>query len=537
MSYTSEKDTDRLFNNYWEKIFNKPYNTKTNKELFNQLIPDGWEIINNTLFIIENKKYYKHKHKAKLQLQNYIDIIYENNKFNEFDIIYLIFGYGDSVINFNYHIYKYSNNKIIKIKDKLETIKEQMTLTDEFDEKEIHKFNQYLYDTCPNVIKSQKTLFVASILLTLYIDPNFLKDYNPDKPGFIIALKMLELIQTYFNDEIFTNQFNFLKKSLNNKYLYDLINKITIDIKKYRLKSFPLGNDFKNLLNYNTLTGCYDLNGKDILNKFYSEFCKYDKNDDSKTGVVLTPYDIVELMVKELNIQESDNILDFCTGTGSFLLEAGKYTKKLIGCECNEERFTLTKCNFILNNYDYKQLYYNSCFNQIFPKVEKSIINPPFSCNIPDEDVEENITNWKSYNNEQKFLLYQVQNLKINGIGAAIIPRNNFNNSVDKINKFKKELLKHIQILKIINCNNKVFVPVATIECAIIIYKRIPSTKKCNISYNVKIVDYTDDGYEIKKKLRIKVKEPEIKEQIRNLNYKDDWNFKKTLIYQIILIN
>ena len=126
-------------------------------------------------------------------------------------------------------------------------------------------------------------------------------------------------------------------------------------------------------------------------------------------------------MVKELNIKETDTVLDFCTGTGSFLLEAGKYSKHLIGCECNEERFTLTKCNFILNGSDYKQLYHNSCFNQEFPKVNKSIINPPFSCDIPDEDIEENITNWKSYNEEQKFLLYQVQCLKEGGLGACTV--------------------------------------------------------------------------------------------------------------------
>ena len=95
-------------------------------------------------------------------------------------------------------------------------------------------------------------------------------------------------------------------------------------------------------------------------------------------------------MVKELNIKETDTVLDFCTGTGSFLLEAGKYSKHLIGCECNNERYTLSKCNFILNKYPYNNLFYNNCFNQEFPKVDKSIINPPFSCNSPDENVKEN---------------------------------------------------------------------------------------------------------------------------------------------------
>ena len=44
---------------------------------------------------------------------------------------------------------------------------------------------------------------------------------------------MLELIQNQYNDEIFTTQFNFLKKTLNNKYLYDLINKLYVNVKDY----------------------------------------------------------------------------------------------------------------------------------------------------------------------------------------------------------------------------------------------------------------------------------------------------------------
>ena len=455
--------------------------------------------------IFENKKEFKDLNIAKNQLLKYLKLVKSNNKFEQFNKIYLIIGYGDEEINFNYKIYEYKDSKLVKINLLLENIRESMELKTEFDDKDIHKFN---HDTIQDLNKSEKTLFVASMLLTLNIDPNFLKDYNPDKPGFIIATRILELIQNEYNDESFTSKFNFLKRSLNNKYLYDLMSKLTIDVKNY---------------------------SKDILNKFYSEFCKWDRNNDSENGVVLTPHDIVELMVKELNIKKGESVLDFCTGTGSFLLEAGKYTDNLIGCECNNERYTLSKCNFILNKFNYNNLYYSSCFNQEFPKVDKSIINPPFSCKVKDENVKEDITNWKKYNYEQKFLLYQVQCLKENGIGAAIIPRSNFNNNSSE--PFKKELLKHIQILKIINCNNKVFAPDASVECAIIIYKRIKSLDNPINSINVKIIDYTNDGYKIKNKVRVKVSEPKILEQVRNLSYKDDWNYQKDFINDLPDIN
>ena len=510
--FTSEKDTDHLFLTKWTEIFGQKYNTKTNKELFNSLIPDGWQIINNILFIIENKKEYKDLNIAKEQLLKYLRLVKQNNKFEQFKNIYLIVGYGDEDINFNYKIYQYNseNKKLLKINLLLENIRDKMELKDDFDEREIHDFNQYLYDNGILLNKSQKTLFVASLLLALKVDSNFIINYDINKPGFIIADKIIELINKGYNDPIFTSQFKFIQKSLKNQYLYDLVKKLYIDIKKY---------------------------GKDILNKFYSEFCKYDKNDDSKLGVVLTPHDIVELMVNELNIKETDTILDFCTGTGSFLLESGKYSKHLIGCEYNEERYALCKCNFILNDYDCKNVYYNSCFNQEFPKVNKSIINPPFSCNSSDENVEENITNWKSYNKEQRFLLYQAQCLKENGIGAAIIPRSNFNNTVKKTNEFKQELMKHIQILKIYNCNSKVFAPVASVECTIIIYRRIKSINKSYISKNVKIIDYTNDGYELKKKIRTKTSEPILTEQVRDLKFNDDWNYQKDFINNLPDIN
>ena len=496
----SEKITDHLLLSEWESVFNCPYNTESNKKLFGRLIPDGWfEYSNNKrkyLFIIENKK--KDKLRGISQLKKYFDVAcnYSNNYTN----IFLISGIGDNKSNFKYQIYVAKNNKITNYDYSLSYIKKQMDYSCDFDESSIHDFNQYMWDNGINLPKSQKTLFVASILLALSIDPDLIKDYDPDKPGFILANKIIDLINDKYSDITFTNQFNFLKKSLNNKYLYDLIKKINIDLKKY---------------------------GKDILNIFYSEFCKYDKNNDSQLGVVLTPHDIVKLMIDNLDIKQDDSVLDFCTGTGSFLLEASKHTNHLIGCENNEERYALLKCNFILNNLDYSNLYFNSCFSQEFGTYDRSIINPPFSTNSSTINlVDKNITNWKSYTNEQKFLLYQVQSLKIGGIGACIIPRSNFNNTIKKTNEFKSELMKHVIINKIINCNSKIFAPVASVECAIIIYTRVKSTDNPQVSKDVTIIDYTNDGYQIKNKIRIKISEPSINEQTRDLDYKSDFNYQ-----------
>ena len=52
---------------------------------------------------------------------------------------------------------------------------------------------------------------------------------------------------------------------------------------------------------------------------------------------------------------------------------------------------------------------------------------------------------------------------------CLICPRSNFNNSSQKQNKFKEELLKYVSVQKIINLNSQVFAPNASVECVIVL--------------------------------------------------------------------
>ena len=378
----------------------------------------------------------------------------------------------------------------------------------EFSEKEIRELNQYLYDNSINLSKSQKTLFIASILICLKIDENIIDNYNDLTNSFLIADRMINIIDEYFSDSLFTNNFNFIKKSIHNKHLYHIFNLISFDIKKY---------------------------GKDILNQFYSEFCIWDRNNDGKLGIVLTPDDIVNIMVNESfkcyyqlhNKDDKDNIrmIDFCTGTGSFLIKGSNYTKALYGCECGDERYSLAKCNFILNDLDYSNLKYNSCFNEPYESnsFDISIINPPFSNKCKDELNPNNTTNWKSYTKEQRFIMYQLELLKVGGIGCCIVPRNNFNNNIKATNKFKYEFMKQANIIKYYKCNNKVFMPNANVECVIIIYQKINKLSEPKIS-NVEIIDYSNDGYKLKKNIRVKYSEPKLITYNKDLQWEDDFN-------------
>ena len=85
--------------NAYEEAFKHQYHTETNI-MFNGLIPDGWDIIDDLLIIIENKKLVKDKNKGKIQLFKYYDNI-EDNKYQT----YLILGIGSNTKSFKYIIY------------------------------------------------------------------------------------------------------------------------------------------------------------------------------------------------------------------------------------------------------------------------------------------------------------------------------------------------------------------------------------------------------------------------------------------------
>ena len=498
----SEKNTDYYMQKAYESVFKHEYHTETNSELFDSLIPDGWDIINDTLIIIENKRLIKDKTKGRDQLFNY----YDNIKDNHYQT-YLILGLGCNKKSFRYVIYDSNKNETTLT---LDNIYDSLHIKPKIDEKEIRDLNQYLYDNSITLSKSQKTLFIASVLLCLKIDDKILDGYDESTNSFLIADRMIDIITTYYDDSLFSNMFYFIKKSIHNKHLYHVFSVIKNDIKLY---------------------------GKDILNQFYSDFCVWDRNNDGKMGIVLTPDDIVDLMVTksfdyyyQFNKEPNPKVIDFCTGTGSFLIKCSKFTNSLYGCECGDERYSLCKCNFILNDLDVKNLSYGSCFNINYQSdyFDISIINPPFNNKCKDELNTNNKTNWKSLSKEQRFIMYQVELLRENGIGCCIVPRSNFNNTIKSVNEFKEKLMNYCQILEVINCNSKVFVPNANVECTILIFRKYNQIKNQSINTKnnqTKIIDYSDDGYKVKKNIRLFDHKPVIREQFKVLKSTDDWNY------------
>ena len=178
----SEKNTDHFMQSYYQTVFNAMYHTEANNEYFNSKIPDGWDIIDNVFIIIENKKLNKQKKEGRDQLFSYYDNLPDNVKSTY--IIYLILGLGNTEKTFKTIIY--DNNKT-ELDITLEDIKKQINKQPTFDKNEIHNLNQYLYDNSITLSKSQKTLFVAAILICLKIDKEILSDYEEGTNNYLIA--------------------------------------------------------------------------------------------------------------------------------------------------------------------------------------------------------------------------------------------------------------------------------------------------------------------------------------------------------------
>ena len=488
----SEKITDHKMLSKFEEVFNSAYNTSGNSKLFGSKIPDGWFEYNDSLFIIENKPSTKKKLDGFKQVKKYYEIAKETEEFKKYKNCYLIVGCGTRILN--YYIYSTAENEIKQMNKKLEDFKVVNINCNIFDQKRAHKFNECLRAKAKEIqMSSDAIFFVIAILLCRKTDPKLISHFDDKTDGFIIAEYLTKFIKDYYKDTLFYKSFDFMKYNVKKHQLYDLIKMLDFDIKYYT---------------------------NDVLNQFYSEFMFY--NSKPKEGVVLTPHDIVELMVKELDIKKGESIMDCCTGTGSFLIEASKYTDDLTGCEIKEDLYTIAKSNFILHDLKTDKLFFNNCFNQNFDKYDHIILNPPFNIECDDNGEIKDIYGWRDFNIEQKFIIYQLQYLKENGTGCFIIPRNNFNNTEKKTNEFKNLLLKKCQILKIYNCNNKVFYPNAGIECIICVFKKCKHVEK----YETEIIDYSNDGYDVLKNKRYKISEPKIKNYKEILIYDNDWNYQ-----------
>jgi predicted RNA methylase len=327
----------------------------------------------------------------------------------------------------------------------------------------IHRIHNYIRDNT-KISSEDKSFFIAIILISLQ-NPAFreLAEGNgfTSSPEYIYDL--LALTMRDFDIDI--SVFEFMRNDNNNVHLARIIGLIL---------EIPLDTKV------------------DLLNLFYAEFVKYSNTDSKSLGIVLTPPHIVALMVELLDIRDDDVVLDLCTGTGSFLLEALRYKpKQVIGCEYQTKLFQLLKCNLLLafrgeltrgfgRGDNAKALTFKEdCFQRDFTarSPTKSVINPPYG--MKDK-------------RELDFVLKQLDSVVDGGVCVSIIPISKLNGS----NPLKVEVFKRADIQFIIRCNPQLFYPTAGVECCVLgLVKRTASESAPSVdAQDVILVDYREDG-------------------------------------------
>lgn len=248
----------------------------------------------------------------------------------------------------------------------------------------------------------------------------------------------------------------------------------------------------------------------DISSVVYNEFIKYAKGDGKDLGIVLTPEHIADLMVKILDLQPDDVLLDICTGSGAFLVSGMKEKIKhsntgdeeiksqggLIGVELQPHMYALATSNMLFNGGDISNLILGSCYEQkIINEIKnlkptKAILNPPYSMYKNKNASDKNLHEWGFINHALSFL-------PVGGKCVAIIPTSCGIQNEEINNIFKKTLMQKNTLDCVIQCSDQLFYPTGVITNIYVFTAGIPHNKAhTTFTYNLK-----DDGFKINRKL------------------------------------
>lgn len=244
---------------------------------------------------------------------------------------------------------------------------------------------------------------------------------------------------------------------------------------------------------------------QDILGRAYKIFLSRAGKVDNK-NIILTPDHIKQLMVRLARLSVDDVVLDTCTGSGGFLMEAmenmielangnaEKITnikeKQLIGFEIDSVLFALACSNMFLHGDGRTNLLYRSSLlddsqgsivdgsdKQLFDYIRemhptKIIINPPYENNNP-----------------IKFTLQALKYLDPNGKLVIIMPTPTLTHNQDGLTE---EVLKMAKLECVIKMPNNLFSEQKrTVNTSIFVFTKVPHQKNDDVLfYNLE-----DDGF------------------------------------------
>ncbi|MBQ7673755.1 MAG: N-6 DNA methylase [Alphaproteobacteria bacterium] len=208
-------------------------------------------------------------------------------------------------------------------------------------------------------------------------------------------------------DKQLKTKINSLSKEFSWKDTFSFIKNVDFELQQYK--------EIINLIETRIFLPYQNEEKLDILGRAYKIFLSRAGKVDNK-NIILTPDHIKTLMIKLARLNLNDVIIDTCTGSGGFLMEAMErlislakednniikdiHENKLIGFEIDPILFSLSCSNMFLHGDGRTNLLYrssllnesknivNSTDTELInyikkKKPSKCIINPPYENNLP----------------------------------------------------------------------------------------------------------------------------------------------------------
>ena len=303
-----------------------------------------------------------------------------------------------------------TNGKLLSLED-IARIYKKIKYSDKLSNEALKKKLKVLNDKFQHyqIKDTERSLFFSGLMIALK-DENFIDSYKLTKEpnesqqraaknrlisAHYLNEKILESIVSQINDKA-----NSHSKEFHWRDRFSFIKNIDIPLDEYK-------NIIKDIEN-NIFIPFREDEKQDILSRAYKLFLSRAGKIDNK-NIILTPDHIKQLMVDLARLDVTDKVLDTCTGSGGFLMEAleqliglakgnGKtideiINNQLIGVESDPTLFALACSNMFLHNDGRSKLIFGSSLptgnnTDVIEyikslKPNKCIINPPYEKNLP----------------------------------------------------------------------------------------------------------------------------------------------------------
>lgn len=398
-----------------------------------------------------------------------------------------------------------------------------------------------------NIVRdTERSLFFSGLMIALK-DNTFRRTYQTiEKPS---GIKSKEIEASILNDQIIDaisrqleGKINNYSKKFNWSDKFAFIRNIDCSLDTYK--------EIIKQIEKNIFIPFENEEKLDILGKAYKIFLKRAGKVDNK-NIILTPDHIKSLMVRLSNLNVNDIVLDTCTGTGGFLMEAMEVMIKqalqntskithikehqLIGFEIDPVLFALACSNMFLHGDGRTNLIFrssligdssehivNSRDDEILKfikeqKPTKVIINPPYENNKSIE-----------------FVRQAIEYLEPNGKLVVIMPTPTLTFNIK--NGLTHNILQIASLDFVIRMPDKLFVEQKrTVNTSIFGFTKKPHNQQAKVLF----YNLSDDGFvsvqhkgRIDKKETWKEKEDAVVESILNNEEIQGVSFKRRIYTQ-----